>query len=38
VVGAASSPAFASDPDADDEMAPAEHPDDVARYAFDRLL
>ena len=38
VVGAASAPAFASDPDADDEIPPAEHPDDVARYAFDRLL
>jgi DNA polymerase-3 subunit gamma/tau len=38
VVGAASSTPSASDPDADDEVPSAEHPDDVARYAFDRLL
>jgi DNA polymerase-3 subunit gamma/tau len=29
---------FASDSDGDDESAPQEHPDDVAKYAFDRLL
>jgi hypothetical protein len=34
VVGA---PMAASDPGAGDESSP-EHPDDVARYAFDRLL
>ncbi|MGA2391801.1 MAG: DNA polymerase III subunit gamma/tau [Candidatus Lustribacter sp.] len=36
VVGAPAAPA-ASDPAADGEL-PEEHPDDVARYAFDRLL
>jgi DNA polymerase-3 subunit gamma/tau len=36
VVGGAAQPA-ASDPAADGEF-PEEHPDDVARYAFDRLL
>jgi DNA polymerase III subunit gamma/tau len=36
VVGGAA-PAAASDPDSDGEF-PEEHPDDVARYAFDRLL
>jgi DNA polymerase-3 subunit gamma/tau len=36
VVGGAA-PAAASDPDTDGEF-PEEHPDDVARYAFDRLL
>jgi DNA polymerase-3 subunit gamma/tau len=38
VIGNASIGPVASDPDDDDESAPAEHPDDVARYAFDRLL
>ena len=36
IVGAAAAP-VASESAADDEM-PQEHPDDVARYAFDRLL
>jgi hypothetical protein len=36
VVGAPAAP-VASDPAADGEL-PEEHPDDVARYAFDRLL
>jgi DNA polymerase-3 subunit gamma/tau len=39
IVGPASAASFASDSDADDEsFPPAEHPDDVAKYAFDRLL
>jgi hypothetical protein len=38
VVGAATAVPFASDPEPDDEVPSAEHPDDVARYAFDRLL
>jgi hypothetical protein len=41
VGGAPPAPAAAgaaSDPDAGAEVPPTEHPDDVARYAFDRLL
>jgi DNA polymerase-3 subunit gamma/tau len=37
IIGAAPPP-VASDSDGDDESAPEEHPDDVAKYAFDRLL
>jgi DNA polymerase III subunit gamma/tau len=37
IVGPAAPP-LASDSDGDDESAPQEHPDDVAKYAFDRLL
>ena len=37
IVGPAPAP-LASDSDGDAESAPQEHPDDVAKYAFDRLL
>jgi hypothetical protein len=38
IVGPAGAAPVASDSGGDDESAPQEHPDDVAKYAFDRLL
>jgi DNA polymerase III subunit gamma/tau len=38
IVGGPPAAPAASDPDAGAEVSPTEHPDDVARYAFDRLL